>query len=154
MRSWYDLKGSDGSWEVANMNHRVVALLVYDHPYPLESLKRTLQDLSVEVCSVETCREAGNQIAQVQPDLIFTGTSFTDGTWADVVALAARAEWPTNVIVVGGKEDAKLYVSAITSGAYDFLLPPFEHQVLAHIVGSAELDVLSRRQTVARAVMA
>jgi response regulator of citrate/malate metabolism len=40
------------------------------------------------------------------------------------------ASSPVDVIVVGAKKDIGLYLSALEEGAFDFVLPPFEHQRL------------------------
>ena len=131
------------------MNHHPFAILVHDQPYPLESLKPVLRDLSVETLSVRTCEEAGRLITQTEPQLVFTDTSLPDGSWADVVRIAERACSPVDVIVVGAKEDIRLYLSALEEGAFDFVLPPFEHEALEFVVESAQQDV--RRRKSARA---
>ena len=112
------------------MNHHPVAILVHNQPYPLESLKPVLRDLSVETCSVRTCEDAGRLLTQTEPQLVFTDTSLPDGSWADVVRMAERASSPVDVIVVGAKEDIRLYLSALEGGAFDFVLPPFELEAL------------------------
>lgn len=127
------------------MDGHAFALLVYDEPHPLESLKPVLRDLSVETCSVRTCEEAGRLISQTQPQLVFTDASLPDGSWADVVRMAEMASSPVDVIVVGAKEDIRLYLSALEGGAFDFVLPPFEHEALEFVVESARQDV--RRRT-------
>ena len=95
------------------MNHHPFAILVHDQPYPLESLKPVLRDLSVETCSVRTCEDAGRLLTQTEPQLVFTDTSLPDGSWADVLRMAERASSPVDVIVVGAKEDIRLYLSAL-----------------------------------------
>src|SRR5215472_16898705 len=127
------------------MNHHPIALLVHDQPYPLESLKAVLRDLSVETFSVRTCEEAGRLITQTEPQLVFTDTSLPDGSWADVVRMAEMASSPVDVVVVGAKEDIKLYLSALERGAFDFVLPPFEHEALEFVVESARQDVRRRK---------
>ena len=129
------------------MNHHPFALLVHDQPHPLESLKPVLRDLSVETFSVRTCEEAERLITQTEPQLVFTDTSLLDGSWADVVRIAEMACSPVDVIVVGAKEDIRLYLSALEGGAFDFVLPPFEHQALEFVVESAQQDVRRRRST-------
>jgi DNA-binding NtrC family response regulator len=128
------------------MNQHLSALLVYDQPHPLESLKPVLRDLSVETCSVRTCEEAGRMVTQMRPQLVFTDTFLPDGSWADVVRMAKMASSPVDVIVVGAREDIKLYLSALEGGAFDFVLPPFEHEALEFVVESARQDVRRRRQ--------
>ena len=131
------------------MNDHLLALLVYDQPHPLESLKVVLEDLndlSVETCSVRTCEEARRLVPQAQPHLIFTDISLPDGSWRDVVKVAEKASSPVDVIVVGAHQDIRIYVSVLEGGGFDFVLPPFERQALRFVVESAQHDVRRRRQ--------
>jgi DNA-binding NtrC family response regulator len=130
------------------MNQHPFALLVHDQPRPLESLKLVLRDLSVETHSVRTCEEAGRLIRQTRPPLVFTDVSLPDGSWTDVVRMAERASSPVDVIVVGAKEDIKLYLSTLEGGAFDFVLPPFEHEAVEFVVESARHDVRRRSEPI------
>ena len=131
------------------LNPHPFVLLVHDQPHPLESLKPVLRDLSVETFSVRTCEEAGQLITQTELQLVFTDTSLPDGSWADVVRMAEMASSPVDVIVVGAKEDMRLYLSALEGGAFDFVLPPFEHDALEFVVESARRDVRLRKSAAA-----
>jgi len=133
------------------MNNRFFVLLVHDHSDALESLKLALKDLSVETYSVQTVAETKRLLPQTQPHLVFTDTSLPDGSWADVIKLAEKASTPVNVIVVSANKDAKLYISALERGAFDFVLPPFEHDALDYVVHSAGEDVSHRRRALLRA---
>ncbi len=130
------------------------ALLLHDQPYPLDSLKLALKELSVETCSARTLEEAGRLLPQTQPHLIFTDIFLPDGSWDEVINLAAKAASPVNVIVVGTNPNIKLYISALERGAFDFVLPPFEHHALDFVVQSAGQDVRRRRRAQARAAVA
>jgi DNA-binding NtrC family response regulator len=136
------------------MNNRLFALLLHDHSNTLESLRLALRDLSVETFSVETLEKARRLLPQTQPHLVFTDTSLPDGSWTDVINLAEKAGTPVNVIVVGGSNDMKLYISALERGAFDFVLPPFEHEPLDYVVHSASEDVARRRRELVRAAAA
>jgi FixJ family two-component response regulator len=73
-----------------------------------------------------------------------------DGLWANVLALAAQAPQPVNVIVVARLVDTRLYVEAIEAGAFDFLAPPFVAADLAYVVRCAAENVLGRREAQGR----
>ena len=135
------------------MNDRCFALLVHERPAPLESLKSALKDLSVETYSVRSCTGAKLLIPQTQPLLVFTDTVLPDGSWRDVIELAENAGSPVNVIVVGTHQDVKFYLTALECGAFDFVLPPFEHEALDFIVQSACRNARLRRQVRTRAGM-
>lgn len=134
------------------MKREVSALLVYDRTGPLDTLSRALESHWIVPQHSKTCREASRVIsAGHAPHLIFTDTELPDGTWADVLALAANAPTPINVIVVAHRIDAKPYIEAIESGAFDFIAPPFGATELAYVVRCAAENVLNRRDAHARA---
>lgn len=135
------------------MKEQFSALLVYDQAHPLELLDLPLKEMAVEVRKVRTCDEAADLIKHTHPQIVFTDTHLSDGSWVDILNMATEAEVPTNVIVVGTTTDTQLYVSAIERGAFDFVVPPFEHEGLAYVVRSAEQDVRSRREALARAAV-
>jgi DNA-binding NtrC family response regulator len=120
-------------------------LLVHDRPNPLESLKTDLKNLSVKTWSAKSLDEAAKLLDQTRPDLVFTDTQLADGTWSEVVSLTERAGAPADVIVVGSHVDSSVYISAMESGAFDFIVPPLAPKSLAHIVGVAIDNVRRRR---------
>jgi len=124
----------------------VFALLVHDRPSPLESLKTDLNNLSVKTWSARSLDEAAKLLDQTHPELVFTDTQLADGTWSEVVSLVERAGAPANVIVVGSHVDIRVYVSAMESGAFDFIVPPLEPESLLHVVGVAIDNVRRRRE--------
>ncbi len=85
------------------------------------------------------------------PHLIFTDTALPDGTWADVLSLAADTIEPANVIVVSRIVDIKLYIEAIECGAFDFIVPPFAAADLVHVLRCAVWNVMHRREALAHA---
>ncbi len=133
-------------------NGRTFALLVFNQPEHLESLKRTLKELSVETCCVPTCQKAAALLTQTQPHLVFTAPFVSDGSWVDIINLAERVDTPPNVIVVGIATDVKDHSSVVERGAFGFVIPPFEPAGLAEVVRSAQLDLSRRRLAMAEAL--
>lgn len=131
---------------------RLSALLVSDGIEPFASLKVLLKSLEMEIWSAQNCEEARQLLAQTHSELIFTATRLPAGTWMDVVALAKNASQPTNVIVVGECKDTSLYLTTMDSGAFDFILPPFEAEAVAHVARVAAENV--RRQRKQQAMIA
>ncbi len=121
-------------------------LLVHEHPEPFDSLKRVLKDMSVDVYSVRTCKEAEHLISQSKPQVVFSESALRDGSWVSLLNLSETANVPLDVIVVGLLPDTKLYTSVMERGAFDFVAPPFEHEPLNFVMRSAGLDVRRRRQ--------
>src|SRR3990172_9062604 len=128
---------------------RTFALLVHDRANPLGSLQVLLKDHSVETWGAKTWEEVARLLDQTQPELLFTDTTLPDGTWVDVVNMAEKAAVPTNVIVVGSCTDPNLYISAMESGAFDFILPPFEAEAVRHVLNVAIENVRRRREHLA-----
>ena len=128
------------------MKKPISALLVYDQSNSLDGLKLALEGQFIRTSQARTCREAWHALSAANPPhLVFTGTTLPDGTWAEVLFLAARAPAFVNVIVVAGLPDVKFYVQVIERGAFDFIAPPFVAGELAHVVRCAADNVLSRR---------
>ena len=93
------------------MREGISALLVHDEAEPLGALQAALEGLSVRTYHARSCREAMRLLEQsTSPHVVFTDPMLPDGTWADVVRLAAKAPAATNVIVVGRLADVRFYV--------------------------------------------
>jgi FixJ family two-component response regulator len=71
----------------------------------------------------------------------------------DVIKRAENAGSPVNVIVVGTNLDINFYLTALERGAFDFVLPPFEHEALDFIVQSALQNARLRRHARERSTM-
>ncbi len=127
------------------MKKHTRALLVYGQAEHLEVLKRELEAQSIRTSRARTSRQALRIFERLNPPpLVFTDVALPDGTWADVLAHAAKATTPVNVIVVSRLVDPKTYVEVIERGAFDFVAPPFGSSELAHVVRCAMGNVTSR----------
>ncbi len=134
------------------LKEKTSALLVYDQEDPLGRLIGPLETQSIETCRARTCQQALPILEKGNPPhLVFTDTTLPDGTWADVLALAAGARAPVSVIVVARLPDVRLYVEVIQRGAFDFISPPFVASELAHILRCVTDNVFTRREAQARA---
>ncbi len=128
------------------MKEAASALFVHYESEPMGALEKALEGQPVKACHASNCREASRLLENSNPPhVIFTDTTLPDGTWADVVGLAAKALMPVTVIVVARFVDMRLYVDVIQRGAFDFLAPPFVPFDLAHVVRCAVESVVSRR---------
>ena len=128
------------------MTEKIPALLVYQNSETLATLKSLLERQGVHVLQAESRAEAKRLLGGLNPvPLVFTDTQLPDGTWADILAVAAEAAQAVNVIVVARVVDTRFYVEAIETGAFDFLAPPFMATDLAYVVRSALDNVTARR---------
>ena len=118
---------------------------MHDHAEPLDMLDLALQAQSITTCRAN-CQEASLELTRAKPvHLVFTDTTLPDGTWGDVLGLAAKAPAPVNVIVVARLVDVRLYLEVIQSGAFDFITPPFPPGDVARVIRCAADDVLHKR---------
>ena len=133
------------------MQERIRALLVHDRPEPMGSLRRALESQSIETQSVRTCQDANQTLwGRQPPHLVLAAARLPDGSWEDLVLMAARAPAPVNVIVVSEVVDIALYLEVIQRGAFDFIVPPMSSADFAHVVGSAVDNAVRRRDSRAR----
>src|ERR1700730_1882132 len=122
------------------------ALVVHDQDEPLGELKRVLQNLDIEVVRARTCNEAFTALHQDSPPrLVFTDVTLPDGSWKDLLRGVAGTPAPADVILVSRLVDVGLYISALESGALDFVVPPFDPSDVAHVIGNAVRDIVSRK---------
>lgn len=128
------------------------AIVVSDRRDSLDELKTLLKSQGMEIWSACSCAEVARLLDQTHPELIFTATRLSDGTWMNIVKLTEQALVPTDVIVVGKFKDTTLYLDTMDRGAADFIIPPFEFEAMNHVVRVAAEDV--RRQRIQQAIRA
>lgn len=121
------------------------ALLVSGRNDPLDDLKAALKNQGIEIWSARSCEEVEHLLDQTHPELVFTDTSLSDGTWANIVSLAEQASVPTAVVVVAAHPDTQLYISTMEHGAFDFIVPPFEADAMNHVLRTAVESVRRQR---------
>lgn len=136
------------------MKNNVFALIVHGRAEPCESLKALLKCLGVDTFSVSSCAEAAHLLEQTQPRLLFIDTAIPDGTWIDVLNLAADAPAPICAILVGTSRSLQLRRTALGYGAYEYLGSPFEAESVAPVLQRAIRFVQAGRERLARAVVA
>jgi len=122
----------------AEMNSRLSVAVVHNHEGVFSALKTALEQQGIRVYEPRDCDELLRLFKEPgHPRLVFTDTALPDGTWKNVLALAASAREPVRVIVVAPFVDLKLYLEALESGAFDFIVPPFLASDLVHVVRCA-----------------
>ena len=120
------------------MAREPIALLVHDPGNSLDGLEQGLRNQGMETQKVHHCSEASLVLdGPREPELVFTGPTLADGTWADVLNLAHRNHRGIPVIVVSRVVDINLYLETMDGGACDFIVPPVSTADLAHVVKAA-----------------
>ena len=132
------------------MLDKVTALLVSEGNETFEKLELALHSQGIEAHRARHSVEMLELLEQPDaPQVIFTDITLPDGTWVDVLRLAARHSVP--VIVVSRLVDLELYVDSLERGALDFIVPPFVGADLAHIVRRAVWNPSDRQMSQASA---
>ena len=127
--------------------YEITALLVHDHSEHLARFEESLKLHGVELTHARNCGEASQALHQhhAPPLLIFTDTRLSDGTYQDILRLAAQAEKFVNVLVVSKIGNITLYMEAMEGGAFDFLTPNVESSRFPLIFRSAAADSMDKR---------
>ena len=101
-------------------------------------LRQALNAAGVAVRVVRSCAEARKCLSGKSiPAALFCETSLPDGTWSDVLSLAASARTRIPVVIVSRVVDIELYLNALEHGAADFIVPPFCQQDVSHVMSCA-----------------
>lgn len=118
------------------MPESITALLVSEGAEPFEKLELALVSQGVTTYRARRSKEVQEWLERPGcPQMIFTDITLPDGTWADVLRLAAQHVVP--VILVSRFVDSGLYINSLEHGVFDFVVPPFMGADLAHIVRCA-----------------
>ncbi len=114
-------------------------LLVEDEPGLRQMLEILFRREGYSVVSAPGCKAALDAIvSSPQPfPAIVTDLSMPDGSGLDVLAAAKSRSASTEVILVTAHSTMDNALSAMRSGAYDFVAKPFDAQELAALVGKA-----------------
>ena len=127
----------------------ISALLVHDERSHLSALGAILSEqLLAEVNHVRDCEEASIALNQrCIPYLVFTDTKLPDGSWEDILKLAATSTQAVNVFVVSRVGNIGLYTEAMMRGAFDFITPNIPPAAFVEVLRTAMEDVYRRRQS-------
>jgi DNA-binding NtrC family response regulator len=129
------------------MRARISALLVHGREDRLQTMKPVLEALSVSCLRVRSCREVETRLAKIPPPhLVLTDTELPDGSWREVLALAAELPERVSVIVVSPVADMNLYLDVMNQGAYDFVTESFTVPELVHVLRCAVDNAVQARE--------
>lgn len=126
-------------------------LIVDDEPFNVDYLEQELEDLDYQTVSAANGREALEQVAAENPDVILLDIMMPEMDGFQVLArLKADKNWrDIPVIVISAMSDMNSVVKGIKLGAEDYLPKPFDEVLLrARLSASLEKKRL-REQEVA-----
>jgi ActR/RegA family two-component response regulator len=129
------------------MEPQTSALIINEDRSMLQGLQAILQQQNVETrCALNFSDGRALFASDALSEIIFTGTSFSDGTWRDVLAMAQATDPPSAVVLVTRLDEIGMYLDAMAEGACDYIVPPFAEADVAHIVRSALRDLALHRR--------
>ncbi len=125
------------------MKQRRLALVAHTDRGLRSQVGAALDRYGVDTMYATSCAEVGVAVSSRRsPDVIFTGSSFANGHWRDVLALAHAAKPPVDVVLTidederGAEPDEPgIQLDRLDAAAFDFVVLPFGAdigQVLAH----------------------
>ncbi|HEY6561633.1 MAG TPA: sigma-54 dependent transcriptional regulator [Polyangiaceae bacterium] len=117
----------------------IKVLVVDDEPGIRQMLEILFRREGYEVVLAAGCRRALDAIAQnPRPfPIVLTDLSMPDGSGLDVLAAAKTRQPSTEVILITAHSSVENAISAMRSGAYDFVTKPFDPGELTALVGKA-----------------
>jgi two-component system, NtrC family, response regulator AtoC len=121
-------------------------LLIDDDDLVCTSLKKVLVKLGYDV---EICMNAGESIDKIRnfdPDVILLDIYLTTHSGLDLLKEFRKDFHHIPVIMITGYSDVKIAVSAIKSGAFDFLLKPIDLDQLKLILHKAAETISLRSE--------
>ena len=114
------------------MRERPLILIVDDEPFNVDYLEQELEDLDYDTISAMDGREALEQVAEFQPDMILLDIMMPvmDG-FAVLERLKAERTWrDIPVVVISAMSDINSIARGIEAGAEDYLPKPFDPTLL------------------------
>ena len=101
----------------------------------------------------ETAREALEQVAELQPDVVITDIALPDDTGI-YLSREIRSQYPqTRVLILTSRSDDRAIIGTIVGGASGFLLKEFQSQQVLEAVRKAHRGISSLDPSVARRVL-
>ncbi len=114
------------------------ALIVSNGEQVTLALRKVLYEAGLHVRLAGSCSEAREILTRSNaPAVMFSDTLLPDGTWLDILDLAKETEHEVPVIVISHLVDISLYLKALDECAADFIVSPFYHQDITHILKCA-----------------
>ena len=125
---------------------KIKILVIDDDDLVVRSLKNVLTkiDYDVEICL--DAGEADGKIQEYNPDIILLDIYLTTHNGIELLKQFKQSYPEIPIIMITGFSDVKTTVTAIKSGAFDFLLKPMELDYLKFVLGKAAEEVNLRSE--------
>ena len=116
-------------------------LIIDDDNLVCISLKKALIKLGYDVDICMNGGEAFDKIETFEPDIILLDIYLTTHNGLDLLKEFQKKFFHIPVIMITGYSDVKIAVSAIKSGAFDFLLKPIDLEQLQLVISKAIANI-------------
>jgi len=116
---------------------RPTALVIDDEPDIRELLELTLDRMDVTTTTAANLSEARALLAEHHYDLCLTDMRLPDGNGIDLVDHIQKHHADTPVAVITAHGNMEAAISALKTGAFDFVSKPVDLQVLRNLVSTA-----------------
>ncbi|GBD88064.1 nitrogen assimilation regulatory protein [bacterium BMS3Abin03] len=128
------------------LGNKIKILVIDDDDLVVRSLKNVLTkiDYDVEICL--DAGEADGKIQEYNPDIILLDIYLTTHNGIELLKQFKQSYPEIPIIMITGFSDVKTTVTAIKSGAFDFLLKPMELDYLKFVLGKAAEEVNLRSE--------
>ena len=121
------------------------ALLLSENPASLSTLAVVLAQHEFSTHQASTVRDAVSAIETFSPSIIIAEQDVSDGSTAECIDQARITGEPASVILISDLIDLKQMIRAINQNdVFQFLLRPFEDEVIASIGETAHKDYIIR----------
>ncbi len=121
----------------AQIKAKAIALAVDDEPDILELIKMTLERMNIIVHSASNIEAAKKQLACNEYDLCLTDMRLPDGDGLELIKHIQLHYSNTPVAMITAHGNMEAAITALKSGAYDFVSKPVDLQVLRSLVTTA-----------------
>lgn len=145
------------------MSNRATVLIVDDELHIRRLLRTTLDRASYDVAEAGTAREALDQLASANPDVVLLDLGLPDRDGMELVPIIRKRSNAT-LLVVSARDATEEKVTALDLGADDYVTKPFDtdellarvraalrHRMSAQgaqssvVVADVEIDLINRR---------
>ena len=112
------------------MSDRPRVLLIEDTMSLARLYEQYLADSNVEVITVGTGQDGLDELDKQVPAVILLDLELPDMNGLDILKHVHEQEIPTSVVVITAHGSINVAVEAMRTGAYDFIVKPFNAQTL------------------------
>ena len=117
------------------MQSQPQVLVVTSDPDRSRVLSSLLVACGLEFVAKSSIREASVFLAQSSVPLVFCENELPDGGFGDLLQAISPARIP--LVVASRIADTRLYIEAMSRGAFDFIAPPFHRHEVERIISNA-----------------